>query len=340
MSKKVTMSDIAAAVGVSQSTVSLVLNGSTSIKITDVTRKKVLDTAESLGYRNKKVIHASSGTKKIAMVVNWVIGYDPFISAINACREEAWANDYVLVIFNYGHDKMLASKIEEEINNNEYVGLIYASSMTRILEQQRVNTHLPCVLLNCTNESNLQAPSILPADIIGAYKATKHLIEQGYRRIAILTGESWMWATEQRIKGYRQALLDADISLNDEYVLEANWSLKEAYQQTLKLLDLNTPPKAIFCSSDYMALGCYQAVIERGLHIPNDIAVVGYDNKELALEVSPDLTSVDSPYLEMGRQAVESLLTLLENQPLLSMKRKVEGELIVRRSSIKNHTDT
>ncbi|UPQ87465.1 LacI family DNA-binding transcriptional regulator [Vibrio sinaloensis] len=335
MTKKITMSDIAAKAGVSQSTVSLVLNGSNSVKIAETTKQKVIDTAESLGYNNKKVAHALGRPKKIALVINGLSSYDPFIDAINSAREEAWTSDYILVTFNYGHDEVMASKIESEINGGDYAGMIYASSMTRELHQQRVNTPLPTVLLNCTNESRSDAPSILPADMIGAYKAVSHLTKQGYRNIAILSGESWMLASQQRHQGYRQALVDADILPNEEYCREANWSLKEAHQQTLELLQLAQSPEAIFCCSDFMAMGCYQAIAELGLKIPQDIAVVGYDNQQIASESFPALTSVDLPYSDMGKLAVESLLALIESQPLLSHRRKVEGELIVRLSSVK-----
>ncbi|MCF9243863.1 LacI family DNA-binding transcriptional regulator [Vibrio parahaemolyticus] len=335
MAKKITMSDIAAAAGVSQSTVSLVLNGSTSVKIAEATKRKVLETAESLGYKNKKVAHALGRPKKIALVINGLTSYDPFIDAINAAREEAWSNDYILVTFNYSHDEVLASKIESEINGGDYAGLVYASSMTRELEQQRFTTSLPTVLLNCTNEEHTETPSILPADMIGAYKAVSHLTAQGYRRIAMLSGESWMLASKQRTDGYRQALIDADIIPNSEYLVDANWSLKEAHQQTLSLLNMEQPPEAIFCGSDYMAMGCYQAIAELGLKIPQDVAVVGYDNQQIASESFPALTSVELPYSDMGKLAIESLMALIEGQPLLSNKRKVEGELIVRTSSTK-----
>ncbi|OOF33811.1 LacI family DNA-binding transcriptional regulator [Salinivibrio costicola] len=335
MAKKITMSDIAAAASVSQSTVSLVLNNSTTIKIAEKTKLKVLETAESLGYKNKKVAHALGQAKKIALVINGLTSYDPFIDAINAAREEAWSNDYILVTFNYSHDEVLANKIESEINSGNYTGLIYASSMTRQLEQQRVITTLPTVLLNCINEEHTDLPTILPADMIGAYKAVSHLTTQGYRRIAMLSGESWMLASQQRADGYRQALIDADIIPNSDYLVNADWSLKEAYHQTLELLKMVQPPEAIFCSSDYMAMGCYQALAELGLKIPQDVAVVGYDNQQIASESFPALTSVELPYSLMGKLAVESLIALIESQPLLSRKRKVEGELIVRTSSTK-----
>ncbi|USD40607.1 LacI family DNA-binding transcriptional regulator [Vibrio sp. SCSIO 43135] len=335
MAKKVTMSDIAASAGVSQSTVSLVLNGSTSVKIAEATQQKVLDTAESLGYKNKKVAHALGRPKKVALVLNGLTSYDPFLDAVNAAREEAWANDFILVSFSYSHDEVLASKIESEINSGDYAGLIYASSMTRELEVQRVTTELPTVLLNCTSQTHTDTPSVLPADMIGAYKAVSHLTNQGYRRIAILSGESWMLASQQRVEGYRQALIDADIIPSPSYVLEANWSLKEAYEQTLTLLSAKQPPQAIFCCSDYMAMGCYQAIAEFGLKIPQDIAVVGYDNQQIASESFPALTSVELPYSDMGKRAIEFLMAQIEKQPLLSKRHKVEGELVVRHSSIK-----
>ncbi|MGF1775472.1 LacI family DNA-binding transcriptional regulator [Vibrio nomapromontoriensis] len=334
-SKKITMSDIAAAAGVSQPTVSLVLNGSQTVKISEATQRKVLDTAKALGYQSKKVAHALGRSRKIAMVVNGLTSYDPFIDAVNTAREEAWNNDYLLITFSYNHDEILANKIETEINNGDYAGLIYASSMTRELSAQRVQTQLPTVLLNCTMSEQQATPSILPADMIGAYKAIKHLTDQGYRRIAMLTGENWMYASTQRIDGYRQALIDADIIPNDDYVLEANWSLKEAYEQTIHLLDMATPPEAIFCSSDYMAMGCYQAIAERQLKIPSDIAVIGYDNQQIASESFPALSSIELPYADMGKLAIDNVLAQIQERPLLSQIRKVEGELIVRASSLK-----
>ncbi len=335
MSKKVTMREIASHAGVSQSTVSLVLNGSTSVILAEATRMKVLQVADQLGYRRKSVAHALGRPKKVAMVINGLSSYDPFIDAINSAREEAWSHDFLLSTFNYSHDKVLASKIEAEINSGDYEGLIYASSMTRYIDSQSVQTSLPTVFLNCSHTKDNASPSILPADMVGAYKAVNHLTEQGYRRIAILSGEAWMLASQQRKEGYHQALIDADLIPSPQLVKEANWSLKEAYEQTLELMAQKQRPDAIFCCSDYMAMGCYQAIAELGLTIPQDVAVVGYDNQQIASECFPALTSLELPYADMGKLAVESLMALIESQPLLSNKRKVEGELMIRASSQK-----
>ena len=335
--KKITMADIAQLAGVSQPTVSLVLNNSTSVKISELTKKKVLEASHSLGYQSKSANHSIGRTKKIAMLITDLDGYSPFIDAINSARIAAWENDYMLMVLDHFNDKEFAAKIESEMNNGDYAGMIYSSSVSREINQLKIKTHLPTVLLNCTlntaNQSDKVIPSVLPADMVGAYKAIAHLTSLGHRRIAMLTGESWMQANTHRIEGYRQALLDADIIPNDNYIMEANWSLKEAYIETLKLLDMKTPPDAIFCACDYMAVGCYQAIAERKLNIPQDIAVVGYDNQRLSADISPPLTTVDLPYAAMGKQSIELLIALVEGQPLLSKKCKIEGELIIRDSS-------
>lgn len=331
---KVTMSHIAAKAGVSQSTVSLVLNNSNSIKLADNTRKKVLRVAHEMGYESR-VIERNSSSEKIILVINGLINYDPFIEAINSAQECARLNNKLLAVFIHENSEDNVKALEEEINSGGYIGVIYASSMTRELKLNSLNWTIPAVLLNgyCHDLPNI--PCILPADKMGGYVVTHHLIKQGFKNIAILTGELWMDASNDRIAGYRQALIDNDIFPDDNYVQVTNWSLKEAYQKTLKLLSLSPRPEAIFCSSDYIALGCYQAILVQGLHIPDDIAVVGYDNQSLAAELTPGLTSYKLPYNEMGEIAVQTLLDVINQQPFLSSKLKVEGKLVVRKSSLK-----
>jgi LacI family transcriptional regulator len=331
--KRVTMGDIATLVGVSQPTVSAILNGSKAIRLSDATHKKVHAAAHELGYVIKRVTHVRGAHNKIALVINGLTSFDPFINAINSVREAAWLYDHLVVTFNYCHDDEIAHSIQSEVEVGDYKGVIYASSMTREISQQRVLSNLPTVLLNCIPSFETDAPSVIPADMIGAYKATTHLIRQGCRNIAILTGEKWMNASQQRLSGYRQALVDHDISPNENYIKEANWSLKEAYKQTEVLLNLPQRPDAIFCCSDYMSMGCYHAIEKASLTIPNDIKIIGYDNQQISSESFPPLTTVELPYDEMGKQAIERLFALINEQPLLSRRTKVEGNLIIRDST-------
>lgn len=331
---KVTMRHIADRSGVSQSTVSLILSGSQSIKLAQATRDKVCRIAREMGYEQKKLAHATA-IEKIALIFNGLINNDPFIEAIYSAQQAAWQHNKLLAIFDLKNEPAHSAALEEEISRGGYQGLIYASCPTTPLPALFVNLTLPVVLLNGYCPQRPDIPCILPADKVGAYKATRHLAQQGYKRIAILTAEHGPETFNERIYGYRQALINHDICPDDRYIQITGNSLKEACQKTLELLAFSPPPEAIFCSSDYIALGCYQAILSRGLRIPEDIAVIGYNNQSLSPELTPQLSSVDLSYREMGKMALSTLLKLTHRQPLLDKIMKVEGELIVRQSSVK-----
>lgn len=332
--KKVTMSQIAAKATVSQSTVSLVLNHSQNIKIAQATRNKILRIAQEMGYEHKIVEHEAK-VEKIMLIINGFVNYDPFLEALNAIQTTAWQYDKLLSIFSYENDESNLIALKKEIKTGNYIGVIYASTMTQELAPLE-DIHVPIVMLNAySKDSRCKIPSILPADKIGGYAVTEHLLQQGFKNIALLAGELWMDATNDRIDGYYQALVDNDIKPNKKNILVTNWSLKEAYQKTLQLLNLKIRPEAIFCSSDYLALGCYQAILSKGLKIPEDIAVIGYDDQSLSAELTPTLSSFKLPYYEMGEKAVITLIDIIQKQPLLSLNLKVEGHLVIRESSIK-----
>lgn len=327
--KKVTMLDIATAVGVSQPTVSVILNGSDSIKISPETRTKVLQKARELGYKMKSDVLHSRSHKRIALVVNSINMHDPFINAISAAKVKAWELDSILVVFDFEDNPELKASMLEEINNSGFDGIIYALNTPGSIDEE-ITTTLPLVFLNCTNTIYQQdVPSIITSDFLGGYKAAQFLIERGYQDIAMIAGEEWADSSIQRTRGFRQAMTNADCIVNDNWIREGNWSVKQSYQQTQILLAEPKHPKAIFCASDLMALGVYQAINDKGLKIPDDIAVVGYDNQLLANEITPGLTSVDLPYDEMGRIAVETLLS--PTPPDIKLM-KIEGDLVVRES--------
>lgn len=331
---KVTMGQIAARAGVSQSTVSLVLNDVHSVRLAEATREKVLQTARKMGYVPKSTDHPPR-QEKIALVVNGLVNHDPFIEAINAARRTAWEHNLLLSIFDHENESGHETALKNELRTGGYKGVIYASCMTGRIMPVFCDLPLPAVLLNGYCPEKPEIPSILPADETGAYKATTHLLEQGYRRIAILTGEDWMDATDDRLRGYRRALKQYNLEHNDKYQQVTNWSLAEAYKKTADLLCITPQPDAIFCCSDYIALGCYQAILAHGLQIPRDIAVMGYDNQNISTDLFPALSTVDLPYSQMGEIVVNILIKQLNHTDLSSLKLRVEGELIIRDSSIR-----
>lgn len=328
--KKVTMLDIATAVGVSQPTVSVILNGSDNVKVSDETRDKVLKKAKELNYKFKSnVMHAQSH-RRVALLTNNMNMHDPFINAITAAKVRAWELDAILTVFDYEDNDELKTSMLSVIENSGYDALILASNMPSQIEG-KMNTKLPLVFLNCSNPLYQQTiPSILTCDFLGGYRAAEYLLNKGYQDIAMITGESWSDASMQRLKGFRQALTNADIIVNENWIKPGNWSVKQSYLETENLLSGPQRPRAIFCASDLMAIGVYQAIAHHNLRIPQDIAVIGYDNQLLASELTPSLTSVDLPYDEMGRMAVDTVLS--SSSPEVYMM-KVEGDLIPRESA-------
>ena len=127
--------------------------------------------------------------------------------------------------------------------------------------------------MNCYT-ADRSLPSIMPGEILGGQTATSRLIRAGHRRIGLIEGEVWMDASRDRLKGYRQALANAEILYDPDLVRPGNWEPSAGYEQTHQLMNLKDPPTAIFCSNDLMALGCYEALKELGERIPEDVAVM------------------------------------------------------------------
>lgn len=329
--KKVTMKDVAAAVGVSQPTVSIIINHSDSIKISEKTRKKVLNKAKELGYVLKTNRHQDITHPRIAFVVNNVNMHDPFMLAISAAKTRAWELGYLLVLFDFEEVESLKQAMLAEIVEGHYKGLIYASNSPKTVKHLEQLPDMPIVMLNCAPEMPSTIPVVACADYLGGYRATEHLIKRGYQYIAMIEGESWSEASILRRQGYQQALANADIPAQESWLVYGNWSVRQAYMETLKLLAQKRVPDAIFCASDLMAVGCYQAIAKKGLSIPKDIAVMGYDNQLLASELTPSLSSIDLPYDEMAKKAIEILCDepVCENVSLF----KIKGELYARDST-------
>jgi DNA-binding LacI/PurR family transcriptional regulator len=172
--------------------------------------------------------------------------------------------------------------------------------------------------------------SVVPDDHYGAALAVRHLISLGHRRIAYINGPENWHNSRTRYIGYKDELESHNISLNPDLVQPGDWELESGYQATQNLLSLDEPPTAIFAANDLMALGAVYAIQDTGLDVPQDIAVVGYDNRDFAKIVRPKITTVVMPVYEMGRVATESLLEQIADGREEIEEIKVRGELIIR----------
>lgn len=316
-SKRVTMTDVARAVGCSQATVSLVLNGVTDIKLSRSLRDRVIAVAGELGYvlpaGKADQVGPASGT--IAFVVDQLATSPEAVVAIEGARQASWAAGQVVLAAQTMSDPQMEQRTLRALTGRGTVGLIYMAIFTRRLVVPTLlrELDLPVVLLNCTTEDGA-FPSVVPAEIAGGETATRHLVEQGHRRIATIMGEPWMDAAKDRLKGYRRALTSANIEYDPALVIEGDWSASAGYAATARLLALPQRPTAIFCQNDRTAIGCYEALKEAGLSIPGDISVVGYDDEEISRHLHPPLTTVVLPHRAMGQWAVERLTTAREGE--------------------------
>lgn len=179
--------------------------------------------------------------------------------------------------------------------------MIYAAIMTRevTLPKALYSLRKPLVLLNCYL-ADRTFPSVLPGEVAGGHMTTRTLTQAGHKRIAHITGEIWMDAVRSRLQGYRQALASAKIPYDATLVRKGNWQTSSGHEHTLTLTDMDEPPTAIFCANDRMAAGCYEALKERGLRIPDDVSIVGSDDEEVARHTSSPLTSLILLHREMG----------------------------------------
>lgn len=309
--KRVTMTDVAQHAGCSQSTVSVVLNGTAGIKIAKETRQRVAEAVEALGYRHQKSLpRQGTGIRQIAMLYDQIATSPEPIVSIDGAREEAWKTGHVIAAFQTYNDADMESRTIDVALRNRVDAIIYGTVMTRQVEVPAALSDLgiPVVLLNCFS-ADRHYPSVVPGEVAGGHTATNALIKAGHRRVAHITGEMWMDAARDRLKGYRDALATADMPYDADLVFEGNWQPSAGYEGTRTLMSLPNPPTAIFCSNDRMAVGCYEALKELGLHIPDDVSVIGYDDDEMARHLSPHLTTLVLPHRAMGRWAVEKVLS-------------------------------
>ena len=315
MSKRVTMSEVGRLAGVSQATVSLVINNIPNARISSEARTRVLAAAKQLGYRKGR-LHAlpKGGARVIALLMDEVATTPFGAPFIEGAQDEAASQDVVVATFCTRNDPNLEAAALEMVTRLHVTGVIYGSLITRAVSVPEALAHVPTVLLNCYERKN-NHPTIIPGDVAGGHAATEALLKAGHRRIAHLKGEGWTDAAQARENGFRQALSTWDVPVDNELVISGGWTVDGGRELTHRLLDLPQPPTAIFCFNDRMALGAYEAVQERGLSVPKDISIVGFDDEDFAGTIRPGLSTVTLPHDEMARWAVNVLLEHVVGPP-------------------------
>ena len=325
------MIDIGERAGVSQATVSLVLNRVPNARVAEATRQRVLEAADALGYRKGAQHHVPENRTRVIGLLIDEVTTTPFATAfIEGAREEAALQDVVVATFCTRGDPKLEALALDMLLQHQSIGVLYTSLITRPAEPPERLRDVPTVMVNCYDGKRLY-PSVVPADVTGGYPATEALLKARHPRLPHLAGENWLEASQARERGYRQALASWDVPVDETLIMPGGWTIPGGRELTRKLLQRPDPPTAIFAFNDRMAVGAYDALRQKGLRVPEDMSIVGFDDEDTSAYLDPPLTTVVLPHEEMARWAVGALLD--EQLPAASPRRiKIECPLIERAS--------
>jgi LacI family transcriptional regulator len=327
------MMDVAARAGVSQATVSLVLNDSQGVRLSEATRARVVEAARALGYELvKRGPRQPPNDKTVIGFLADEISTDPWMAlAFDGVREKAWEFGLTVNLTVTRGDNDVQEQVVGMARQQPLLGVIYGTILTRCIQPAQALFNLPAVLLNCY-DAERRLPSVVPGELLGGRTATERLLRSGHRRIGMITGQTGIEATSERVRGYRLALASKDVPFDPALVVPGNWQPNSGYEGTLALMALSYPPTAIFCANDLMAVGCLDALKELGLAIPGDVAVIGYDDREISQYTRPPLTTLLLPHYEMGTTAMEFLLDRAARPTVRAAQLKVECHLVERLS--------
>ena len=337
--KRPSMYDVAKVAGVSQTTVSLVINRSVA-GITEETQARVWAAVDELGYRPNFLARglASNRTYTIGIISDQIITTPLAVQMIQGAQDCAWENGYILLTINTNGIPDMRDAALNAMCDRQVDGIVYASMYHREVQTHKLLYEHPSVLLDCFIKDG-SLPSVVPDEVLGGQVATEHLLSKGHRRIGMLNFADDIPAKFGRLKGYQQALEKYDVPFDDRLVYESSNARSEGGYLTAKtILQKENPPTALFCFNDRMAMGAYRAIQESGLTIPDDVSVVGFDNQQLiAAELFPGLTTMALPHYEMGQWAVQYLCDLIDHPEWMrdrqAPQQRFECPLIVRDSA-------
>jgi LacI family transcriptional regulator len=329
-----TIRDVAQLAGVSTATVSHVLNGTRVVS--DTARDRVLEAMEELHYQPNAVARSLrvSSTLTIGLIVPDV--EIPFFARVARCIEIA-ANEagFSTILCNSDWSFQQELRYLDNLVARRVDGLVCISlSLTaeHIAPLQKRN--IPIVWFEQKRPGRL-FDSVVIDNFKGAYQATLHLITQGHRRIGCITGLAHSSLSVDRLAGYRQALHEHGIAFDEQLICSGDYTAPTGLRGAKQLLQLAAPPTAIFAYNDMMALGAMQAINERGLRVPDDIAVIGFDGIALTEHTCPPLSTIEQPIPEMSKITMNMLLDRINNRTSHESRTiVVEPQLICRASTL------
>ncbi|TVP52554.1 MAG: LacI family transcriptional regulator [Mongoliibacter sp.] len=339
--EKATIHDIAEKLNVTASTVSRALNDSP--RISQATKKLVVKMAKQLNYQPNNIASAlRSGKSKLIGVIIPTANRAFFSSVVRGIEEIANNLGYKVIICQSYDDLNKEIETIDALLSARVDGIVASTGKQTVTfdhYQRIIEKGIPLILFDRGNK-DLKVSQVVIDDYQGAYQAVKHLIDQGCKRIAHFTSTNKISIYKDRLRGYLDALRDADIPIADELIVESDLQLEDGRMGMEVLLELKERPDAVFSSSDFGAMGAMQVLKEKKINIPEEVALVGFSNEPFTSYTDPPLSSVDQISITMGKITAEAFFDelKLDKSNFIPQRTVLSPQLIIRASSKKNET--
>lgn len=330
-SARVTIRDVAAQAGVSVATVSKVINQRYGVAATTVT--KVRSVIDELGYE-ASLVAQSLRNQRTNVIGVLVADIEPFSAELlKGSADAIRGSGFELVVYSAG------GRANEQVGwERRYLSRLSGTLLdgavlvTPTITEADMRRSTPIVAVD-PHTGPADLPSVAADSFAGAQAVTEHLIAGGHRRIGMVSGRPDLQSAQQREAGYRQALIEAGIPVEDDLVTVGAYDPGLARASAHRLLSTVERPTAIFCANDISAIAVIEATRELGLSVPGDVSIAGFDNIPESALCDPPLTTVEQPIREMGRRSVEMLIALISGQELAERTVTLSTRLVVRGST-------
>lgn len=332
MAHRITMTDVAESAGVSLMTVSRVVNNKEDVS--QETRQRVLDVIQELGYRPSSIARGlvTRRTGTLGVVVP-DIDNAFFSGVVRGAENQAYADDYSVFLGNTNEDPDRELAVLDSLEEKLVDGLILCSSRLETEQLRQIVDRFPSVVLLSRELEEDCAGTVLIDDRLGGQLAAEHLIRNGHRAIGYISGPPVSHSAHWRVAGFRETLEAAGLPFNPNWIRHCQPLVEQGSQTARELLTSHPELTALICHNDLLAVGALHVCRELGLHPPEDIAIVGFDDIPLASLVNPPLTTCRVDRHELGAKAMRMLLDQITASPDSFKKLVLEPELIIRAST-------
>ncbi|PQJ66714.1 HTH-type transcriptional repressor PurR [Photobacterium angustum] len=327
-----TIKDVARMAGVSTTTVSHVINKTRFVA--EATQQKVLAAVDELNYAPSAVARSlkCNTTRTIGMLVTK--STNPFFAeVVHGVEEYCYGAGYTLILCNTEGNLEKQRDYLRMLSEKRVDGLLVMCSDLdqMLLDLLERKNDLPMVIMDWGPESP-HTDNILDNAENGGYIATKHFIENGHKKIGCLSGQVDKSTCQERLKGFRKAMAEADLTVNDDWLLDGDFECESAVEAAQKFIAMEDRPTAIFCFNDIMAMALISTFEQAGLRVPDDISIIGYDNIDLAPYFAPPLTTIHQPKRRLGKKAIEILLERVKDKNHERQTFEMTPKLVERKS--------